>query len=278
MLLNKYQAHNKAMQSDSATCHAVDGGVKSFICNLKVWYPLVFYMGINMKKLVLLLSIILIQGCVYNSYTTKLNEPVQRKNISSYILLTDANPNDEILSATIGDELFVINRKTIGKSNTVIVKAPTGRDFPQDQVWSGTYKFNDGKYGDLYVFTTPAYYKGTIGVILDDNEQLTTNKPLVQLEGLKVGRRWPLRSATDFFAIYTDNWALRYGGMNNGEFVFEIVNKLESSTTEVLQKVQVTDKNFYNGFNIRNVLIKGISADKFGVIKYKLIDTLGPQA
>ena len=66
--------------------------------------------------------------------------------------------------------------------------------------------------------------------------------------------------------------------MNNGEFVFEIVNKLESSTTEVLQKVQVTDKSFYNGFNIRNVLIKGISADQYGVIKYKLIDTLGPQA
>ncbi|MGF1764035.1 hypothetical protein [Aliivibrio kagoshimensis] len=163
-----------------------------------------------MKKLVLLLPIMLIQGCVYNSYTTKLNEPVQRENISSYILLKNTNPNDEILSATIGEELFVINRKTIGKSNAVIVKAPTGRDFPQDQVWSGTYKYNDGESGDLYVYTTPTYYKGTIGVILDDNQQLTTKKPLVQLEGSKVGRRWSLRSATDFFAIYADNWALRY--------------------------------------------------------------------
>ncbi len=235
-------------------------------------------MGIDMKKLILLVSIILLQGCVYNSYTTKLSEPVQRTTVNDYVLLTNTSSDNGVFSATIGDELFIINRKVTGKNNKVIVKAPTGRPFPQAQKWSGTYKYNDGKSGDLYVFTTPDYYNGTIGVILDSNEKLATSKPLVQLEGSKMGRRWPLRASTDFFDIYIDNWALRYGGMSDGKFIFEIINKFESSTTEVLQKIVVAKSDFYTGFNIRNVLIKGIEANKYGVIKYTLTDTLQPQA
>lgn len=251
-----------------------DSCIRAFYRVLILTVHLKFYMDTSMRKLILLFFIILLQGCVYNSHTAKLNEPVQRKSVNNYVLLTDTNSNNGIFSTTIGDELFVIHRYTTGKSNTVIAKAPTGKPFPQNQEWLGTYKYNDGKSGDLYVFTTPEYYNGTIGVILDSNEKLVTKKPLVQLEGTKTGRRWALRSATNFFDFYTDDWALRYGGMSDGRFVFEIVNKLESNTTDVLQKILVTNSNFYTGFNIRNVLIKGIEVDKYGVIKYTLTDTL----
>ncbi|RTR40189.1 hypothetical protein EKG38_05570 [Shewanella canadensis] len=234
-----------------------------------------------MKNVFFLFSCLILQGCTYNSYTTKLEEPIKRDVVSEqYLSSIDLN-DKKYLSATIGDELFIMNRYITGKNEIITVNAPTGKKFPQNSTWTGTYKYNDGKSGDLIVYTTPEYYKGTIGVVLDENENLITDKPLVQLEGTKKGRRWALNKTGKFFIITNDNidnWALRYGGRNEGKYVFEIINKLESNTIDVLQTIYVTEKNFFNGFIIRNVLIKGISSNEYGVIQFEVTDTLREKA
>ena len=42
----------------------------------------------------------------------------------------------------------------------------------------GTHLFNDGTSGDLIVYTNPSYYKGQIGVILDEEGRVATEAPL----------------------------------------------------------------------------------------------------
>ncbi|HCH02123.1 MAG TPA: hypothetical protein DEV85_09580 [Vibrio sp.] len=106
-----------------------------------------------MKCFFLGLSILLIQGCVYSSYTTKLDDSVPRERVNKTRLIINNSSNDGIYSATIGDELFILKRTTIGSSNTVIPQAPTGNKFPQGAEWTATYKYNDGKSGDIYVYT-----------------------------------------------------------------------------------------------------------------------------
>ena len=88
-------------------------------------------------------------------------------------------------------------------------------------------------------------------MILDENENLATNEPLVQLLGVKSGRRWAVNHKGSFFkesVTDTDRWALRYGGKKEGNYVFEIINRHEPKTTDVLQTVHVTEKDFLKGF------------------------------
>lgn len=214
------------------------------------------------------------QGCV--SYTTKLDYPIERQVITEDYFSSIETMNTEYLSATIGDELFVMNR-FISNEEIIPFIPPTGNWFPVGSTWSGTYKYNDGTSGDLIVYTTPDYYKGNIGVILDKNEHLATNRPLVQVEGSKTGRRWGLNGEGAFFRIpqkNIDSWALRYGGKNNSQYVFQIVNKHESKTTDVLQTIYITEEKFRAGFVIRNVLIKGANSNEYGGIEYQLKDML----
>lgn len=217
----------------------------------------------------------IIQGCTYPIYTTKLTQPIEREVVNArYITSIDSN-NDEYLTASIGEELFVLNRYTT-KDDTVTIIAPTGERFPLRSVWMGTHIYNDGMSGDLIVYTTPDYYKGDIGVILNSNEELATEQPLVQLAGVKSGRRWKIQQNGKFFTIpiaNIDSWALRYGGKNDGKYIFEVVNKHESKTTEILQTIHTTERDFVAGIIIRGVLINGVKANKYGVIQYRITDT-----
>ncbi|PNH77783.1 hypothetical protein C1N27_19635 [Vibrio diazotrophicus] len=47
--------------------------------------------------------------------------------------------------------------------------------------------------------TTSSYYKGTIGIILDEDYYPRTDKPLVQVSELKKGRRWETTGSGPFF-------------------------------------------------------------------------------
>lgn len=234
-----------------------------------------------MFRIFLILTIsLLTQACTYTSYTTKLDNPVERTVIyKDYFSSIDGKSND-ILSASIGDEMFVMNRFITAENEVVNIVPPTGNKFPRSSIWRGTHKFNDGKSGDLIVYTTPDYYKGNIGVILDENEQLATSFPLVQLDGAKEGRRWKLNARGKFFTIpqkNIDSWALRYGGNKNGQYIFEIVNKYESQVSEILQTIYIDESKFRKGFVIRNVLIQGLGIGEFGVIQYTVKDVLAPK-
>ncbi|MFT5674321.1 MAG: hypothetical protein ACI808_000236 [Paraglaciecola sp.] len=226
---------------------------------------------------ILFISLI-VQGCV--SHTTKLETPIERTIVKSDYFSSIDSKHQEHLSASTGDELFVMNRFVPSSEEVVTIIPPTGRKFPHSSIWSGAYKYNDGISGDLIVYTTPSYYDGTIGVILDANEKLATTHPLVQVEGLKTGRRWKLNRNGTFFTVplkNIDSWALRYGGYNDNKYIFEIVNKHDSKNTDVLQTIYVNAAKFRKGFIIRNVLIQGVNTDDFGVIQYKISDVLAPK-
>lgn len=223
---------------------------------------------------------IIIQGCVSNTHTTKLSTPIERTTIKRDYFSSIDEKNEDLLSASIGDNLFIMNRFLSSSKEVVKIIPPTGDKFPHRSIWKGTYKYNDGTSGDLTVYTTPDYYKGIIGVILDENDYPATDHPLVQVEGIKTGRRWKLNAEEKFFTIPSkniDRWALRYGGYNDNKYIFEIVNKYEAKNTEVLQTIYVDEEKFHQGFIIRNVLIQGLNADERGVIKYKISDVLAPK-
>ena len=225
----------------------------------------------------ILIISIFIQGCSYTSHTTKLETPIERTIIKSDYFSSIDSKNQENLSASIGDELFIMNRFIASSKEVITIIPPTGNKFPYSSTWSGTYKYNDGISGDLIVYTTPTYYNGTIGVILDTNEKLATDYPLVQVDGLKIGRRWKLNASGTFFTIPStniDSWALRYGGHKDHKYIFEIVNKHDAKNTDVLQTIYVDEESFLKGFIIRNVLIQGANTDKYGVIKYNISDVL----
>ncbi|HCH00816.1 MAG TPA: hypothetical protein DEV85_02860 [Vibrio sp.] len=95
----------------------------------------------------------------------------------------------------------------------------------------------------------------------------------MQLSGAKEGRRWAINGQY-FFTPINDSWALRYGGLYDGKLTLEIVNKVESSTSEVLQTINVREADFYKGLVIRNILVKGVSIDEYGIIKFKVLDML----
>ncbi len=225
----------------------------------------------------ILLVGIMLQGCASKSYTTKLETPIERELIKNDYFSSIDSKSNKHLSASIGDELFVMNRFLPSTKEVVSIIPPTGNKFPYSSVWSGTYQYNDGNSGDLIVYTTPDYYKGTIGILLDENEEMATTHPLVQVEGFKKGRRWKLNANGKFFTIPSiniDSWALRYGGHNDNKYIFEIVNKHESKNTDVLQTIYVSEEKFRKGFIIRNVLILGLNTDEYGVIQYQISDVL----
>ncbi|WP_394390303.1 hypothetical protein [Shewanella woodyi] len=221
---------------------------------------------------------IMVQGCTYKSYTSKLETPIERELVKNDYFSSIDSKSNKTLSASTGDELFVMNRFLPSSKEVVIISSPTANKFPRNSKWSGTYQYNDGRSGDLIVYTTPEYYNGTLGVILDDNEELATTHPLVQVEGVKTGRRWKLNASGKFFTIPSknfDSWALRYGGHYDNKYIFEIVNKHESKNTDVLQTINVSEKTFLKGIIIRNVRVLGLSTDEYGVIEYQVSDVLG---
>ena len=232
------------------------------------------------RVLSILCLVIFVQGCTTTSYTTKLENPIERLVIKSDYFSSIDQVNNDYLSASIGDELFVMNRFVAASKEVVISLPPTGKKFPYDSIWTGSYKYNDGKSGNLIVYTTPQYYNGTIGVLLDEDDQLATEFPIVQVEGTREGRRWRLKATDKFFTIPSkniDSWALRYGGHNDNKYIFEIVKKHESTSSDVLQTIYVNEDKYRKGFVIRSVLIQGISTDHFGVIKYKITDIMVPK-
>lgn len=220
---------------------------------------------------------LLTQGCAIPSHTVKLDDPIARSAIQEDYFSSFEGKSGNNLSVSMGGELFVMNRYIVSSKEVVTIIPPTGNKFPYDAIWSGTHKYNDGVSGDLIVYTTPAYYKGSIGVILNKADRLATSQPLVQVEGRKKGRRWKLNSSGAFFVVPStnfDSWALRYGGNDDGKYIFEIVNKHDSKSTDVLQTIYVAESKFLNGFVIRDVFIKGLEVDEFGVIKYQVTDVL----
>jgi len=237
------------------------------------------------KLLTCVLSSALLSGCVYSVHTSKLDIPVNKPSVESQsatLSHSEMSIDEDERTASIGDELFSIARynETLTKYEIIPFQSPTSQRFPQNQQWSATYKYDDGKSGELLVYTTPTYHRGEIGVILDKNYALSTSEPLVQITGAKEGRRWKLWGQGKFFSVREKSnrnaiepvWGVRFGGVQGGMYVFEIINRSESTVVDVLQTVKVTEQDFIAGFVVRNVFIKGTKSYRSGVIAFKAED------
>jgi len=98
-------------------------------------------------------------------------------------------------------------------------------------------------------------------VILDEKDRLATDAPFVQATGQRVGRRWstlePL-GAKFFYVPETliEAWGIRYGGARDSDYLFEIVESPNPSVTQVTQSLQISSKDFLEGFTVKGVLIQ----------------------
>ncbi len=221
----------------------------------------------------------IIQGCAHVSYTSPLYPPIEREKVGiTYKSDFDPEKRGE-QSASIGDEIFVIRRYVIGERVEIRYKALDDiGPFPNANTWVGTHIYDDKQGGRYTVYTSPLFYKGTVGVILDKDGEPATRKPLVQVAGGKIGRRWRLQGTGKFFSlsnVLLEAWGARYGGKRGESYVFEILNKKDANVTEIIQSVQVTEADFLKGFTIKGVFVKGLSIDRQGVIRYSLQDVRG---
>ena len=243
------------------------------------------------KLLTSLIASFLLSGCVYSVHTSKLDTSVKKPAFEGQLTTgfhSEMSIDNSEKMVSIGDDLFNVARynKTVNVYEVIPFSSPTNTRFPQNQQWVATHKYNDGVSGDLLVYTTPAYHRSQIGIILDDDYSLSTSKPLVQLSGAKEGRRWKLIGQGKFFSLREQSsrkteeptWGLRFGGVQSGMYVFEIVNRSESTVTEVLQTVKVTEQDFMAGFVVRNVFVKGTRSYKSGVIGFKAKDLKAAKA
>jgi hypothetical protein len=233
----------------------------------------------KIRSIVLLAFLVLTQGCVYSIYTTELDTPIRRPEIKDRVVTQIFSSVDErgTHSVSIGDVLFVVKRYSV-----TTTKREVSQYFPKCSGWVGTHNYNDGKSGDLIVYTSIAYHRGDVGVILDDNDQLATAEPLVQLKGDRSGRRWAISGNASFFRIAAKEtrkslgnpWALRYGGVTNDVYTFEIINQSEPTVVQILQTIKVTENDFLSGFTVRDVFVKGVQPDKHGIICFELKDSM----
>lgn len=234
-----------------------------------------------------LLSILIslfVTGCFYNTSIIKPLEPPKPKALkevktTEYIIDSIEQYSDS-QQASLGENLFVSfqqKRKIVSKE-VILQSSPLEASFPLNGNWIAKHKFKEG-VEEYPIYTNASFYRGAIGVILDENYRLMTQAPLIQVAGNKAGRRWRLPEGQQFFGVIENEskealqspWALRYGGLADNYYTFEITNQTDSTVIEVLQTIRISKKDFLGGFTVRGVFIKGLEHDSNGVIKYIVV-------
>lgn len=224
-----------------------------------------------------------IHGCAYSKYTTPLETVIKR---AAHEIKYKSNIDfDEIIgerSSSIGDRMFLITRYTETSREVIIPTAPKGlQPLPNtESTWLGTYSYNGPDGQNLVVYTSPSYYNGQIGVILDDKDLMATINPFVCVRGTKTGRRYltpPAYTGSPFFGQekkITEVWGLRYGGRRGKSFQFEVIDRENPKEIEIVQDILVSENEFFNGFVVKGVLVKGLSVGEYGTINFILEDTI----
>lgn len=218
-------------------------------------------------------------------HTSKLSTPIKKSQFEpekEVIVHSNLSETNSERVASIGDVLFAVTRteEHIETYELIAYKAPSVGEFPQSADWVATHLYSDGSNENILVYTSGNFQQGRIGVLLDNRYNLVTDKPLVQVEGPNIGHRWHLYGDGPFFRTAEKRtmtrverpWGLRFGGVNKGVYKFEIVDKSDSRTNEVLQTIEVPEREFLNGIVIKGVLLKGVQKSRSGVIKYTALD------
>ena len=158
-------------------------------------------------------SLFLLNGCVYSEYTQLITPAIAPfKVFEDSVVETDIehikrsslDAKLEEQSSTIGDIMFTVVREdktvttttTISKDHLPPYKTPISQQLPINSYWKAAYIYDDGDSGELLVYTSLNFFQEQIGVILDETYVPATDESLVQVTGMKSGRRWPLLCST----------------------------------------------------------------------------------
>lgn len=269
--------------------------------------------GDNVKKLVLLCLVVLLQGCGGKPfYLTTVSPPVElggSATVQSSKLLTSDHVDHGW--ASIGDKLLTVETyEESQRYQEVAAHAPTRRDFPRRAHWSGHYRFNVDRLDSLSstskmqghgsvspavdkllnqdltgltIFTTPDYYRGAIGVILDEQGHVATQEPLIQVTGGKAGRRWAMDYRGPFF-VSTDgasaqpvaSWSLFYSGQRQGSYVLTVasqsMNAQGNAQAQPKQTLYIAEQDLRQGTMVKGLFIQALAINEQGMLKLKIED------
>lgn len=135
------------------------------------------------------------------------------------------------------------------------------QSFPGVDGWMNTWTYTGADAPQAHVYTNSAFYKGHVGVIVDGRGQVATKHPLVQLDGVKKGRRWAVAGGPSFIlqpeAI--TSWALRYGGEREDGHRFVIVDFVDDKEKDVVQDFRIPIEDGRQGFSVRGVTVRVLS-------------------
>lgn len=225
----------------------------------------------------LILAAWLLTGCVYTVRTTPLQEPVERVLKEPYTW----SSLSENGTASLGDLLFWLQRYQKGAREDVVISPPVG--FPPvlaSTHWAQTHTYasDDGK--KYAVYSSDEYQTGSFGIIVDENLMPATEEPFVQLKGAKQGRQWSLqpahqnRRAPIFFLPQSliEAWGVRYGGRMGANYVIEIVDGSGVTVSQIRQSLHIPPEEFFKGFTVKGVFIRGVADVGGGKIQYALRD------
>ncbi|MEJ2419189.1 MAG: hypothetical protein P8Y45_20140 [Exilibacterium sp.] len=215
-----------------------------------------------MTKHVILLSIFL-SSCVFHRQAEPLPSAEFRKNTEGYIETIINPPVGREDSASIGD-LIVSYTRISNSTEIAVARAPIKLKTLAREGWRKTHKYNNRD-----VYTSPDYYRGDIGAVLDKDEKVIL---YVQTGGAKSGRRWKSYGEKFFGRVSSvvDAWRLRYSGRENDSYKFEIVSTREDKAIEATQSFTVSETTFLDGFAVRGVLVQGLEAGRHGIISYRV--------
>lgn len=215
---------------------------------------------------------VLLCGCGSIDYIRKLDQPIGLIRHGDVRLHYFDGAKDGVGSASIGDVVFVLQRFEFKDSAEVTAVSPRGlQPFPKSATWSATHEFElPGAKG--YIYTSKDYHQGNIGVMLDGNYFPASTHPVVQLAGNKKGRRWTLKTNGNFFvtARMIEGWGIRYGGKQGSDYVFEIIDQLNSNTSQVIQTVKILEDTFRKGVVVKGVHMKLLAPEEKGIIRCTL--------
>ena len=226
---------------------------------------------ITLKTFCALLFLATIQACAYPYLSLLPEASIRPSNKVEHLSTIDVEMRTE-RAASIGDVIFTITRYTKMLGEKIAVRPPGRlRQFPSSGKWFATHSYNgpDGK--GLVVYTNPNYYRGQLGVILDKEGLMATPNPFICVYGPRTGRRYrtpPGYTGRPFFVReekVNDVWGLRYGGRRGESIQFEVLNQENPKEIEIVQDVLVSEDDFYVGFVVEGVLIKGLSFEKHGI-------------
>ncbi len=225
-------------------------------------------------------------ACSSSPFLKEMTSPESRSDFFSEPRIEEKSVLTNVSSGhtySIGDELFRARRTKflVQTVDRVDYETPTNVNLPEFAIWSSSHIYREPSVGTFNVFTTSEFYSGKVGIILDEELMPATQMPLIQVDGAREGRRWPVKGSGPFFktsnkvleVLIDDFWALRFGGVSDKNYIFEIINASDSSQFEILQRITISEAEFMSGFYVKEVFIQGMKPYNQGIISARFHDT-----